>query len=323
GVSTNTTIEVGDTMGQEVNIVNATLATPTLTTSSAAAQFVLGGSTASIAQYNFVATNGEVTLDKLVFSSTNSAIATITANGKTFYVINGNVTINNLGYVIPAGYAGKTLPISVTYNNVGKSGDAAVTSNTASTLTLTGFEYLAGNTRTIITGITVAANTLNVVNAIPSVSLTSASRAGLINGLVKLADVTISASSNGGAIKINDLPITVTSTGVATASGIVVKDASGTTIVTSDDTLGVSAGTSDDVVIFFTNGYSILPGESKTFSLYTTAVSVSGSVNTTALGTALGSKTLFAFTDVNSDTKITDGTPTFNYTTGVTSTIHN
>ena len=52
-----------------MQVATATLATPTLTTSSLASQFVLGGSTSESAQYNFVATDGEVTLDKVSFGN--------------------------------------------------------------------------------------------------------------------------------------------------------------------------------------------------------------------------------------------------------------
>ncbi|MGI6341131.1 MAG: hypothetical protein ACOX0B_02910 [Minisyncoccales bacterium] len=53
-------------------------------------------------------------------ATVNNTITSITVAGKTGYVVDGKVTISGLGFTIPAGYAGKSLPVEVTYNNVGK-----------------------------------------------------------------------------------------------------------------------------------------------------------------------------------------------------------
>lgn len=334
GVASNVSVlanrSSANVAGQIMTTATATLGTPTLTTSSLASQFVLGGSTSESAQYNFIATNGDVTLDKVSFKVTaadgatsNNTIYSITVNGKTVYVVNSVATISGLGYVIPAGYSGKTLPVTVNYNNVGKTGEAAITSNAESKITLTGFEYLSGNTRTPVSGVTVAANDMNVVNAIPSVALTADSRSGLISSSVKLADVTVSASSTGGAIKLEQLPITVTSTGTVgiVTQDVVVKDASGNTISGVTGSLTVGAGASGSVSIVFGTPYAIAARESKVFSIYATA-SVSATTSTSTLTTSLGAKGSFKFTDVESDTSDIPGTPIYNYSTN-TSSIHN
>ncbi|MGI6341130.1 MAG: hypothetical protein ACOX0B_02905 [Minisyncoccales bacterium] len=44
-------------------------------------------------------------------------------------------------------------------------------------------------------------------------TLNQENRTGLINGEVKLADITVSTEKEGGAILLQELPITVTSTG--------------------------------------------------------------------------------------------------------------
>ena len=249
----------------------------------------------------------------------NDTISSITVNGKTSYVVGGKATISGLGYVIPAGYSGKTLPVTVNYN-VGNTG---IVSNVASLLTLTGFEYLSGGKSIPVSGVTVPSNSMNVVNAIPSVALTADSRSGLISSSVKLADVTVSASSTGGAIKLEQLPITVTSTGKVSipSANVVVKDSAGNTITGATGILAVSAGASGSVDIVFSAPYTIAAGESKVFSIYATAA-VSDTTSTSTLTTSLGSKGSFKFTDVESNIGNIAGTPIYNYSTN-TSSIHN
>ena len=325
GLSSNISITPAAATGKTMTVAVPTLATPTLTSDSLAAQFVLGGKTiGEVAKFNFVATDGEVTLDKVSFEVTdaaatpvvNNTITSITVAGKTGYVVDGKVTISGLGFTIPAGNAGKSLPVEVTYNNVGKSlTEAPIVSNTVSRLTLTGFDYLAGNTRTSSPAITVSAKDMNVVSAIPSVTLNQDNRTGLINGEVKLADITVSTEKEGGAILLQELPITVTSTGavnIASAT-VVVRDEAGRDVTITSGTLAVTTGTSGSATIVFdSTGYRIEAGSSKTFSIYATAAGV---VADNALSTKLGAKASFKFTDVNSDTADIVGTPMYTYST--------
>jgi len=252
----------------------------------------------------------------------NDTITSITVAGKTGYVVGSKVTISGLGFTIPAGNAGKSLPVEVTYNNVGKTiTEAPIVSNTVSRLTLTGFEYLAGNTRTPVTSLTVSAKDMNVVSAIPSVTLNQDNRTGLINGEVKLADITVSTEKEGGAILLQELPITVTSTGAVNIADatVVVRDEAGRDVTTTG-VLGVATGASGNATIVFNGtGYRIEAGSSKTFSIYATAAGVAAD---NALSTKLGAKASFKFTDVNSDTAGIVGTPMYTYSTN-SSSIHN
>jgi hypothetical protein len=334
GLSSNISITPEAVTGKTMTVAVPTLATPTLTSDSLAAQFVLGGKTiGEVAKFNFVATDGEVTLDKVSFEVTNgegtvnNTITSITVAGKTAYPINGLATISGLNFTIPSGYAGKALPVTVTYNNVGKTtSDAPIVSGTASQLVLTSYEYLAGNTRTFVdkdgaNPLAVKANTMTVVSAIPSVTLNQDNRTGLINGEVKLADITVSTEKGGGAILLQELPITVTSTGAVkiASADVVVRDEAGRNVTTTG-TLGVGTGASGNATIKFNStGYRIEAGSSKTFSIYATAADV---VANNALSTKLGAKASFKFTDVNSDTANIDGTPMYTYSTN-SSSIHN
>ncbi|MGI6341132.1 MAG: hypothetical protein ACOX0B_02915 [Minisyncoccales bacterium] len=74
GLSSNISITPEAVTGKTMTVAVPTLATPTLTSDSLAAQFVLGGKTiGEVAKFNFVATDGEVTLDKVSFEVTNAA----------------------------------------------------------------------------------------------------------------------------------------------------------------------------------------------------------------------------------------------------------
>jgi len=294
----------------------ATLKTPVLTTSSPAAQFALGGTEGVAAEYNFVAENGEITINELKFVVADSkTVKSITVAGKTADVIGNTATLTNVNYTIPAGYAGKTLQATVKYNTVGLGG---IESNLDSLVTLNSVKYTAGNTPITITP-DVSAKTMKVVAGHPEVTITKSTDT-LVNGAVKLADVKVLAK--GGAIKLEELPISVSSTGnvILTDQSIVVK-VSGSDVTTTGN-IAVLAGSSGAGTITFTGGYTIGAGQSVTFSIYATADSVSGAVNTNSLSTKLGSKSSLKFTDIEGNKADILGDNIYNYPTE-TSTIHN
>ncbi|MBP6857987.1 MAG: peptidoglycan-binding protein [Candidatus Pacebacteria bacterium] len=157
------------------------------------------------------------------------------------------------------------------------------------------------------------APSMTLVGSKPAYVL-SGSTDTLLNGSVKIAEVTVTADAKGD-IKIGELPITVTSTGVAAiltgADNIVVKDTSGATIATRNAALAVAAGGSGSATICFDDttascggagtvgaAYLIPAGTSKTFRIYVTASSVAGAVNTTSLSTKLGAASSANYYDV-------------------------
>lgn len=316
GISSNTTVvpTPATLAGQTMTVAGISLATPTLMSSSPVQQFVLAGSKGSyLANYNFIATNGTATITELRFTTTNSGITNITVGGKTAPVVSNAATITGLSIAVPVGYSGLTVPVQVDYNTVGIGGGVA--SNVSTALTVTYAKYLAGTTTTVNSPISVASRTMYVVGAIPAANVVSSTRTGLTNTLVELGQVTVSAT--GGTIKLETLPINVTSTGavtVANAGNNVTVKVDGITVGTTNTGLNVGAGASDEEVITFTTPYEITDGTPKTFVIYATAATSDGADD--SLTTQLGStKANFTWTDVEGNVAAIPGTNMYTYGT--------
>ena len=137
-----------------------------------------------------------------------------------------------------------------------------------------------------------------VVGSKPTLTVVDSS-AQLINGLVKVGSVTVSADSKGD-IAVNAIPLTFNSTGYVTVGGtsLVVKNAADqSTVNTTDGTLTVTAGSSGNVTVTFTGGYNITAGQSVTFDVYATAATVSNGPGANVLSMKLNT-TGFLWTDV-------------------------
>ena len=302
--------------GQTIAFRTGTLGTPTLATSSSSvAQLIAaanGGATdGSKAVYNFSSSNAASTITELTFTVSGATTATSVRVGSvTAPVVGGTAYLTGLNINVPNGGSGANVEVFVSYPEVGTSGLASATT---SALTLTTVKYSSGNTTTTSTGLTVAAPTMTLVGSMPTYSITDSTET-LVNGSVKIAEVTVSANPKGD-IRLGQLPVTVTSTGVVTvasaADNIVVKDTSGATIATKNATFAVAAGGSATGIICFdtstaacasgqavANGYLIPAGTSKTFRIYVTAATVSGAVNTTSLSAKLGAASSATYYDV-------------------------
>ncbi len=345
GVTSNVSTTSSAVPGQTITFQTGTVATPTVVTSSSTiAQLVAaanGGSTdGSKMTFNFTSSNAPSTVSELTFTVSGSTTATsIKVNGISAPFVSGTAYMTGLSIAVPNGGSGVNVDAYVSYPEVGTSG---LTSATTSAITLTTVKYTSGNSTSTLTGLTVpsSAITMTLVGSMPSYSL-AGSTDTLANGSVKLLEVTVTANAKGD-IRVGQLPITVTSTGVVTivsaADNIVVKDTSGATIATKNATFGVTTGSSATGVICFdtttaacgsgqTNagGYLIPAGTSKTFRIYVTAATVSGAVNTTSLSTKLGASSSATYYDVAGG--VTGNTPQaetllYNYPTDSYS-IHN
>ncbi len=310
GASSNVTVTPGSaTTGQTLTIQTGSVAVPTLNAAPAslAAQFVVGGtSNLGISQYNFVATNGVATISELKFTvggtaltSTTTPFTTVTVGGLSAPVVSGVAYITGLNISVPNSPAGANVSVQASFGSVGTNG---IPSNTTATTSLTFMKYTIGGITTSTSTIAVVGNTYTLVGTKPTITVQDSSDA-LLNGLVKVAEVTVSADA-AGDLKLTALPISVTSTGVVTATtgtnNIVVKDTAGNTIATTNSiAFAVTAGGTGVSTILFTGGDTITAGTSKVYRIYITAATVSGAVNTTSLSTKLGVNTLFTWTDQN------------------------
>ncbi len=333
GVSSNVSATSASTSGQTITFRTGTLATPTLTASSSStAQLVAaangGASDGSKAVYNFTSSNASSTITKLTFGVTSGTATSIKINGVSYPVVGSTVIASGLNLVVPLGGSGLNVEVFVSYPEVGSSG---VASTTTSALTLSGVEYSSGGVAQTPLTPTVAAPTMTLVGSMPALAIADSSDT-LLNGSVKLAEITVSANAKGD-IKLGKLPVLVNSTGVATiASGtdnIVVKDTSGNTIATTNATFAVAAGGSATGVICFdtavaacasgsssANAYLIPAGTSKTFRIYATAATVSGAVNTTSLSSKLGAATSLSWYDAaGANTTAINGALIYGYPT--------
>lgn len=340
GVSSNVSATSAATAGQTITFRTGTIATPTLTTSSSTtAQFVAaangGSSDGSKAVYNFSSSNASSVITKLTFTATSGTATAVKINGVSYPVVGTTAIASGLNLVVPLGGSGLNVEVYVSYPGVGSSGAA---SNTSSTLTLTGVEYASGGVAQTPLTPSVAAPTMVLVGSVPALAIADSSDT-LLNGSVKLAEITVSANAKGD-IKLGQLPILINSTGVASiaaaANNITVKDTSGNTIATTNASLGVAAGSSNTIAVCFdtavsgcasgnsaANAYLIPAGTSKTFRIYATAATVSGAVNTTSLSTKLGAASSFTWYDAaGANTTALTGASIYGYPTD-TSVISN
>jgi hypothetical protein len=318
GVNSNADASSGAIAGQTLTIGNGSVATPTLKSTSPISQLVLGGTTGTAAIFNFVASVGNATINELGFtiaSTTYAGITSITVGGVTRAVaVGATTTVTGLNISVPVSNAGTDIPVSVTYNTVGNNG---VASNASSTLSLASIKFTSGNVSTTTYPV-VSANPMTPVAGYPTITIAAGTRNGLTNGPVKLADVTISAIGN--TVNVTSLPITIASGAGATVATAVVTIQDGNTVVGS--TTGNGALGANDLV-FNNGGYQLSAGQSKTFSIYATASSVTAGVGTDSLVTSLGAATSVAWNDVEGGATGLNAAFIPSYSTTDTATVNN
>ena len=156
---------------------------------------------------------------------------------------------------------------------------------------------------------------MTIVGGLPMVDLNASTRSGLSAGTTLLAEVTVSALSNGGPIQVKTLPLKISATGAGFSGNFSVEVGEvGTQVeITS---LAAAAG---DKTITFTNPYTINPGDSVKFEIYaTTTLTTPGSASIT---TELGDRSAFTWNDVHGNVGPLDAALIPNYSTNKTSTI--
>jgi len=321
GVSNTSSVIVGQTVTFAAGIVTDP---PTfVTTGSTPAQLVAaaGGSTAgSVAKFNFASTGGASTLKALQFTiggSVDNTITSVTVGSVTIPVVGGVAYVTNLNIPVPLGGSGLTQDVKVNYSPVGLGG---IPSTATSSISLTSVTYDGGNGQTTITPTTALSSTITLVGSKPTFAVTDVNTT-LTNGLVEIARVTVTADTKGD-INLGELPISVTSTGVASVAtstnNIVVKDSDGNTISTTNASFSVLAGqTGTSTIVFGASSaaaYPIAAGTPVTLSIYVTGATVSGAVNTTSLSTSLGSAANVKWYDVaGSNSTVINGSLLSNY----------
>ena len=313
--------------GQLITPTTGTVGTPTFVTSSATVGQLIAAANGGLADgskavFNFASAGAASVISELKFTVTGGlgvdTATTIKVAGISAPVVGGVAYITGLSLAVPFGGSGLNQDVFVSYPEVGVSGIASVSTSTVS---LTYVKYTSGGSTSVLTP-SVTAPTMTLVGSKPVFGVIDSSDT-LSNSLVKIASITITADSKGD-IRLGKLPISVTSTGVATvptgANNIIVKDTNNTVIVTTNTGLAVAAGgTGIDTIIFgatSATSYLIPAGASKTFVIYTTPGTVSGAVNTTSLSTKLGAAASVEWYDVaGNNTVLINASSVFNYPT--------
>jgi hypothetical protein len=305
-VSTTTTA----TAGQTITIAQGTVATTTVVSSGTLpSNYQIGPSTVPTVTYRFVSTTSAATIEELRFTTTGTSGAfasiAVVANGVTYPAVvpvGTTVTIAGLNIPIPAGNTGVNVVVVPTYGTVASTGGIA--SGSTGGFYMSYMKVRSGNTSTATTLVTdgnTASQTQTLVAAKPSLVVAN-SGAAFVSGVVEIGQVKITAVH--GAINIDNIPLTILTSGTANASssGLLVKNAAGTTITTATTTVwGVGANTSASGTISFLNGvttgYTINAGTTETFRIFATVAPGSGT-GANVVSMSLGAPASFTWTDL-------------------------
>jgi hypothetical protein len=329
GVNSNITISQSAVTGQTITVGTGSLATPSVQSGAgyATAQFVVGNSTQSIASYNFVATNGAAVVTELTFAASGtsvtageSAITSISVDGKSADNVDGTFTITGLSKNIGVVAGGVDVPVTVTYASVGTT-TGGITSNNTAGLVLTGMKYTSGNSQVSTTTISVPTVKMTVVGSKPTVSLVNPTDTIVTTGgTIPVARVTVSADAKG-AIRLETLPLSMQAvvSGSSAEGALAIKAIVGSTEtvlvsgVDFNETVGaIGTTTAATGTVTFVGGYNIPAGTSVTFEITDNVTLVTDG----SLRTSLGSSSLFKWKDVVGGLSGITGSQIVNYPTG-------
>ena len=325
-VSSSPTSQLGQTVTTTAGVLTPSAA---VTTSSPAAQFVIGGSSPVLATYHFVATNGAATIDELTFKITTSGssaapIGTVTVNGissaPTYTTINACtsdgthmcVDLNGLNIVVPVGSAGIDVPVTVTFNNVGTGNQV---SGRTAVLTLYDVYSHFGSTNVHTSNVNPYSKTMTAVASKPTVVMVPLSGVVLQGtSAVEAYDLKVTADA-AGPITINsfDITSTLTASGATfTASAPTVQDVAGASIdTTGTPSCDGSITCASNVIL--NGGYALAAGQSQTFRVFLPVNSIGTTVSSpnNAMNTKIntsGTVSGFSWTDTAGAGTATTGT---------------
>ncbi len=305
-VSTTTTVVVGQT----ITIAQGSVSTTTIVSSGTLpSQYQIGPSTVPVQTYRFVSTTSNATIEELRFitTGTSGSIAqmAVIANGVTYPAVvpvGTTVTFAGLSIPIPVGNAGVNVLVVPTYSTVAS--NSGIASGSTGGFYMSYMKVRNGNTSTataLVRDGNTASQTQTLVAAKPSLAVVS-SGVTLTSSIQEIAQIKITA--NGGAINIDNLPITIQTAGTAQASstGLLVKNAAGQTIATATTTVWATGmnGSASGTISFLngvTTGYTIAAGTTETFRIFATASPGTGT-GSNIVSTSLGAANSFTWTDL-------------------------
>ena len=292
--------------GLITNLNAATLTASLVVPSSTAGQFVPangGAPNATKATFKISATGGATTISEMKFTVNSVVPATVTD------VRVGNVhatPVSEVAYLtglalqVPNGGSGLDVEAYISYAPVGVNG---VPSGTTSTLALTYIKYVSIETATVsVLNTNIEAPTMKLVGSSPSITVTSSS-SELVPGTVEVARVTTAATK--GAITLNALPINALisnaqlTSGGGGVNGIIVKDASGNPVTTSNTAFSSTTAGGTSTITFVGSHHA---DTAQTFKIYLVfdSTNFNGSppvAHSATMSIGLGPANLFSWTD--------------------------
>lgn len=326
GVTSSTLYPTGTTtpvVGQTTTVSSSCTVTPTFNTgASSVAQYIAsaapGATDATQAVFTLTSPTASIVneLKLKVVGPTAASSARIGTTAVPF--VSGVAYFTGLSIAVPAGGSGTNVTVYLSYPTVGLTGLA---SGTTSTVSLTYIKFACGGTSNTAT-VALSAPTMTLVGSRPLLTVVDSSDP-LINGLVKIGSVTVSADVHG-AIAVNKMKLLFTSSGAATipsATNNIVVKVGGITIPTTNTTLALSAGgTASSTLTFSGSAYSITGGTTTTFDMYVTAATVAP---TNMLTMTLGTSSGFIWTDTAGSgvASAQNGTLIYNYPTNVSTIV--
>ena len=316
GAVSNNSTTASPVAGAAITSQTAALANTVRVSSSPVAQFVVGGTTQSIATFKISTSQSDAVVRKLKFTTTGTdAIESITVNGVTAGVIAGGTTTVS-GLSIPVTTTGTDVTVTVKYSGFKNSttGGALTTGVASVIVTLGEVEATSGNGTTITNMIPVASQTMSLVASKPTVTVSAGGTDTLnIGALSKIGEFTVSADANG-KIAVASTSITISTVGITNpelaTSTLVLKDG-GVNVSNVNYSTFYSSTTP---VISFTSPYEIQAGTSKTFSLYGTINGAAQNGIVPRANTTLG-QSGFKWVDTIGGNVTYDGTAIYNFPT--------
>ena len=292
----------------------ATLAAPTLVSSSMTSQYQVGGTSVAIASFKLKTASGNAaTVRQMNFSVTGTdAIESVTVGTNPATPVVGSV-VTVTGLSLPISSTGYDVPVSVKFAGFKNSTLGGSLTGTVPVVNIV-LNYVEAISGTQVISTTTAATSSNMVLVAskPTVLVSSVQGSGLSVGENKIGEVTVTADNNG-KIALKSLDFTTTLSGITGATLTGCKLTDGSTAAANGSTVG--ACTTSSAIINFAGGYEIAANTAKTFSLYATIGGTLGTSGQSAVSTKLTSGATFVWDDVIGNGVNLTGADIYNFPT--------
>lgn len=319
--SISNTTTTSSAAGVAIASASATLAAPTLVSSSPVEQYVIGGSTMGIATFKLktasAGTNATVT--ELRFTTTGTdAVESITVGGVTKAVTGSGAgaTTTITGLNIPVTFTGVDVPVTVKFSGfLGSTTGGSLTSGIAAvSITLGHVEGTSGTSGAITNTTPVSSNSMKLYASKPTVTGPAVTSGSLSSGVQKIGEFTVTADTNGKvAVATTSIKFSTSTSGTINVTSVMLSDDGGATAIANSNTVTAPvSGTA--FTIGFTTPYEISAGASKTFSIYATVTGSYGTSGASSMSTQLDSTIAnFLWNDVVSGSNGLTGTGIQNF----------